>query len=70
MRKDTKEIWDYISKKYKKYRMIHVGDNDKSDVNYPKEYKIHTFKIMSSKELFYKSRIYNNLKQYTEKKEM
>ena len=68
MRKDTKEIWDYISKKYKKYRMIHVGDNDKSDVNYPKEYKIHTFKIMSSKELFYKSRIYNNLKQYTEKR--
>lgn len=67
-RKDTKEIWEYIIKTYKNCKIIHVGDNDNSDVIYPREYKIHTLKVMSSRELFCKSSIYNALEPYISKR--
>lgn len=63
-RKDTKEIWPYIQKIYKGKKIIHIGDNDLSDVQYPREFNIDTIKIMSSKELLSKSAIYDALVPY------
>lgn len=67
-RKDTKEIWPYIKTKYPSSKIIHIGDNDNSDVNNPKEYKIDTLKVMSSKELLNISSLYASMIPYIEKR--
>ena len=56
-RKDTKEIWPIILKKYPNKKIIHVGDNEKSDFLYPKEFGIETVKIENGKELFHRLNI-------------
>jgi len=57
-RKDTKTMWEYLKEKYTNKKMIHIGDNELSDVLYPREFGIDTLKIDSSKELFEKSLLY------------
>lgn len=63
-RKDTKEIWPYIKKQYEKKSIIHIGDNNHSDVISPKEFGIHTKKVKSSKELFQESTLYPAIVPY------
>lgn len=65
-RKDTKEVWPYIKEKYPKETIIHLGDNDNSDVFFPKEFGIHTQKIKSSKELFQESELFSAMQPYLE----
>ncbi len=67
-RKDTKEIWTTIKRDYPIQTIIHIGDNDTSDVLFPKEFCIDTVKIRSSKELFQHSSLYLPLQQYIEKR--
>lgn len=50
-RKDTKEIWKAVLKKYPHQKIVHIGDNENSDVIYPKHFAINTLKIKSGKEL-------------------
>lgn len=49
-RKDTCEMWKFVSKKYRK--IVHIGDNISSDYINPKKYKISALKIESGKEKF------------------
>ena len=60
-RKDTKEIWPFIKNIYDGKKIIHVGDNNLSDVEYPKEFNISTIKVNSSKELLQKSLLFPSL---------
>lgn len=63
-RKDRKDIWPYLKELYKNKKIVHIGDNEKSDYIYPKEFKIDTIKIKSSKELLSESLIFENLKYF------
>lgn len=67
-RKDTKEVWPYIQKRYKDKTIIHIGDNNLSDILFPKEFGIQTQKVRSSKELFQESSIYPAIAPYIESK--
>ena len=62
-RKDTKEIWPFIKNIYDGKKIIHVGDNNLSDVEYPKEFNISTIKVNSSKELLQKSLLFPSLEE-------
>lgn len=63
-RKDDKSVWPFIKEKYPNKKIIHLGDNDLSDVSYPKEFGIDTIKIPSSKELLQKCSLYPSLKEF------
>ena len=63
-RKDDKFVWPFIKEKYPNKKIIHLGDNDLSDVSYPKEFGIDTIKIPSSKELLQKCSLYPSLKEF------
>lgn len=63
-RKDTEEVWPYIKNIYKNKKIVHIGDNNNSDVILPKKHKINTVKINSSKELFINSNLYESLANY------
>ena len=65
-RKDRKDIWPFLKEQYKNKKIIHVGDNEKSDFIYPKQFSIDSVKIKSSKELLEESLIYENLKFFIE----
>lgn len=67
-RKDSKTIWPLIKEKYFNKKIIHLGDNDISDVLYPKEFGISTIKVYSSKELLQKSSLYPSLEEYINKR--
>ena len=60
-RKDTKTIWPVVKKDFPTQKILHLGDNDVSDVATPKELGIDTFKIHSSKELAHNSPLQNCL---------
>ena len=63
-RKDDKSVWPFLKEKYPHQKIIHLGDNDLSDVTYPKEFGIDTVKILSSKELLHKCSLYPSLKEF------
>ena len=63
-RKDDKSVWPFLKEKYPHQKIIHLGDNDLSDVAYPKEFDIDTLKILSSKELLHKCSLYPSLKEF------
>ena len=63
-RKDDKSVWPFLKEKYPHQKIIHLGDNDLSDVTYPKEFGIDTIKILSSKELLHKCSLYPSLKEF------
>lgn len=56
-RKDTKEIWKAVLKKYPHQKIVHIGDNENSDVIYPKHFAINTLKVKSGKELLNDSEV-------------
>jgi len=60
-RKDTKKMWRYLRFVYWRSKLVHLGDNNNSDVIFPKKYKKDTIKIMSSRELLHQSNLYNLL---------
>lgn len=60
-RKDSKTMWTFLKKIHPKKKILHLGDNDLSDVQYPKEFGIDTLKIYSSKELLSKCSLYPSL---------
>lgn len=60
-RKDSKTMWTFLKKIHPKEKILHLGDNDLSDVQYPKEFGIDTLKIYSSKELLSKCSLYPSL---------
>ena len=60
-RKDLKTMWTFLKKIYPKEKILHLGDNDLSDVQYPKEFGIDTLKIYSSKELLSECSLYPSL---------
>ena len=62
--KNNGDLWEYIKKEYKNKKILHIGDNEYSDIEQAKKYSIDTIKIYSSIELFNKSNIkdyFNNL---------
>lgn len=65
-RKDRKDIWPYLLKKYKNKSIIHIGDNNNSDYLFPQEFGIDSFKIESSKELFKRTSLFSTLNYYIE----
>lgn len=65
-RKDRKDIWPYIMKKHKGKNIIHIGDNEKSDYLFPKEFGIDTIKVESGKELFKRTTLFEKLNCYIE----
>ncbi len=65
-RKDNKKMWKYIHKIYRKYKIIHLGDNNNSDVLFPMKYKIDAVKIMSPRNLLMKTELYEPLLPYIE----
>lgn len=60
-RKDSKTMWTFLKEIHPKEKILHLGDNDLSDVQYPKEFGIDTLKICSSKELLSKCSLYPSL---------
>ena len=62
-RKDDKSMWEYLRNEYKGKRICHIGDNNLSDVVYPREFQIASFKILSGKEIFQKSSLYQHLQE-------
>lgn len=62
-RKDSKTMWTFLKKIHPKEKILHLGDNDLSDVQYPKEFGIDTLKIYSSKELLSKCSLYPSLEE-------
>lgn len=63
-RKDTKEIWPYLKDKYKRKKIIHIGDNLISDYINPKEFGIEALKIESSRELFSKVEMFQYVQEF------
>lgn len=67
-RKDTKEIWPYLKYKYKRKKIIHIGDNQNSDYINPKEFGIDAFKIDSPRELFSKVEMFQYVQEFISNK--
>lgn len=63
-RKDKKDIWPYLVDKYPHKSIIHIGDNEKSDYCYPKDFGIDSIKIESGKQLFSKLSIYPYIEEF------
>lgn len=61
-RKDTKTIWPLVKSDFEDKKIIHIGDNDLSDVSYPKEFGIETVKIYTGKDLALHSSLDNYIK--------
>ena len=61
-RKDDGTMWDLITKKYESSKIIHIGDNEESDIQVPSERNIFTYHIMSAKDLFQLSNVGKKLK--------
>jgi SAM-dependent methyltransferase/FMN phosphatase YigB (HAD superfamily) len=58
LRKDTGELWDWIIAKehLDRYRMLHIGDNEQSDVQMPGDRRIDLYHVLSPVNLFALSR--------------
>ena len=56
-RKDNGSMWEFYSELYKNSELIHIGDNETSDVQIPGDYEIKNFHLMSNKALFQLSNI-------------
>lgn len=51
-RKEDGSMWDIFLKEHVNQKILHIGDNEKSDVQLPEQKGIDVFHIMSSKDLF------------------
>lgn len=51
-RKDTGEAWQYLLSKYPKDKIVHIGDNERSDIQIPTDMGVFTIHTMSSKGIF------------------
>lgn len=51
-RKDQYTMWGYLQEKYPGKSIIHIGDNEETDVHAPLEYGITTTHIMSGRKMF------------------
>ena len=53
MRKDTAEIWDHLVEKgFTHGKLIHIGDNEMSDIQFPSDRIIFAYHVMSARNLF------------------
>jgi len=52
MRKDTAEVWNYLAEKKLAGNLIHIGDNEQSDVQVAGDRKFDTCHVMSAINLF------------------
>lgn len=57
MRKDNGEMWKWLRGEYGDSKILHIGDNELSDVHIPMEYDISNYHIMSSLALFQNTNI-------------
>jgi FMN phosphatase YigB (HAD superfamily) len=55
VRKDDGSMWIKVLEKYQKSSILHIGDNEHSDVQIPSDLGIHTYHVMSPKNIFYNS---------------
>lgn len=52
LRKDNKTIWEYLKVLNVNASLIHIGDNERSDWQYPTDEKFNAYHVMSSFNLF------------------
>lgn len=52
LRKDTKQIWKYFYEHHLNDKMIHIGDNERSDWQIPTDMKFNAYHVMSAINLF------------------
>lgn len=52
LRKDNGTAWEYLRQIYPDNSILHIGDNEQSDVHIPMKYKIDNFHVMSQLALF------------------
>lgn len=52
LRKDNGTLWKAYIQKYKAKECMHIGDNEKADIQLSGDYGIHNYHIMSLKNLF------------------
>lgn len=57
LRKDNGQMWKWMKDKYGESKILHVGDNELSDVHIPMEYNIDNYHVMSSLALFQNTNI-------------
>ncbi|WP_157752302.1 hypothetical protein [Pseudobutyrivibrio ruminis] len=55
--KEDGSIWKIVKKDYPESRILHIGDNEESDVKKPQKYGISTFWVMSPWKMFEESSI-------------
>lgn len=64
-RKDTKEAFTFLLNKYSDKRIIHIGDNDISDVIIPQKMGINAIKIYSPRQMYKLSSISKYTDEFT-----
>ncbi|MGN7169707.1 rhamnan synthesis F family protein [Paenibacillus cellulositrophicus] len=52
IRKDSGEVWDKYADKYRSLNPVHIGDNERSDIQIPTEKGIYTIHTMNGKSIF------------------
>lgn len=57
-RKDTGTIWEIVKNDYPKKHILHIGDNDLSDVSLPQQYGIRTFHVKSGRKIAEEKNLY------------
>jgi len=61
MRKDNGQFWKYFIDNYAVTKHIHIGDNEHSDVQVPRDLGINSYHVMSVKNLFINSPYYDSI---------
>ena len=62
MRKDTAEVWDNLVKEgFTHGKLVHIGDNEMSDIQFPSDRIIFAYHIMSARNLFSQTTFGRNL---------
>lgn len=59
-RKEDGSMWDMFLEEHRNQKIMHIGDNEKSDVQIPEGKGIGIFHIMSSKDLFEQTNVGRN----------
>ncbi|GAM09744.1 putative protein [Geobacter sp. OR-1] len=65
VRKDNATMWMKLLENYSRTSILHIGDNEHSDVQIPSELKIAVYHVMSPKNLFNNSFIGRELKTFS-----
>lgn len=62
MRKDTAAVWDYlVDEGFTHGKLVHIGDNEMSDIQFPSDRIIFAYHVMSARNLFSQTPFGRNL---------